>query len=142
MSKQENEVLLHALSERYSSIHIIRERVHSTSIWLLWILLWLSWATINLDFTFSCLEKIIFLIIVISSWFCIVYFYYFDLEKWFTIQRDIASKIEDKLWFYNWHDSIYPKAWKDCSKWNFFRNNYILIWFWFLVFIVSIIYFL
>lgn len=136
------DILIFWLEERYKSIHIIRDRVHTTSIWLLWILLWLSWTVIKLDIKFTCYEKIFFLIIVILSWLVILFFYYFDLEKWFNIQRNIASKIENKLWFFDWRDSLYPETWKNSTNWYFFRNNYILIWFWFLILITTIIIFI
>lgn len=55
-------ILLSALQERYNSMHIIRDRTHTTSIWLLWILLWISGWIIQEKISFLCYEKISFII--------------------------------------------------------------------------------
>lgn len=134
-------ILISALWERYNSIHIIRERVHSTSIWLLWLLLWISGWIIQSKIDFSCKKKLFFITLAVMTFFIIKFFYYSDLERWFMSQRKVASKIEEELWLYDDNNSIYPISWKDNKKWNFFLNNYILIWFWFLVLITVLIFF-
>lgn len=143
------DILLHWLEERYSSIRIIRERVYSITIWSLWLLLWLSWAIIQIDKQFTPCNKIFFIIVASISWFLLYAFYLKDLEKWFKTQKDIAGKIEEELWFFQERnfiflkkDSIYPQNWKKLNEWNFFRNSYIIIWFWYIVLLLSIILFI
>lgn len=142
-------ILLHWLEERYSSIRIIRERVYSITIWSLWLLLWLSWAIIQIDRKFTFYNKIFFIIVVSISWFLLYAFYLKDLEKWFKTQKNIAGKIEEELWFFKERDfiffkkdSIYPQNWRKSNEWNFFRNSYIIIWFWYIVLLLSIILFI
>lgn len=145
----DQEILLHWLEERYSAIRIIRERVYNITIWSLWLLLWLSWAIIQIDKQFTPCNKIFFIIVASISWFLLYAFYLKDLEKWFRIQKDIARKIEEELWFFKERnfiflkkDSIYPQNWKKSNEWNFFRNSYIIIWFWYIVLLLSIILFI
>lgn len=136
------DILLSGLEERYSSLHIIRERVHSTSIWLLWILLWVSGTIIKIDFDVCFLEKIFLIGIILIAWLVIIKFYYFDLKKWFDTQRKVVINLEDELWFYSWKHSLYPKEWKNFSEWYFFRNNYILVGFWFTILLITTLFFI
>lgn len=135
-------VLISWLEERYKSIHIIRNRVHTTSIWLLWILLWVSWWIIKTNMIFSCNEKIYFIIITIVAWIFIILFYYKDLEAGFISQRKVAWKLEKELWFFDTGNLIYPKSWETWAKWKFFRNNYILIAFGFVSLIITLVIFI
>jgi len=135
-------ILISGLEERYKSIHVIRNRVHTTSIWLLWILLWTSWWIVKTNIIFNCYEKAYFIVLVFLAWLFILFFYYFDLEKGFASQRKIAWKLEKELWFYDKGNLIYPKSWETWWKWNFFRNNYILIWFWFITLLGAIFIFI
>lgn len=145
----DKETLRQWLEERYSAIRIIRERVYNFTIWTLWILLTLSWAIIQIDKNFWIIEKVFFSIIPILSFIVIYFFYLKDLEKWFNFQREIAWKIEKELWFYDnkkfiffKKEWIYPETWEKPIEWNFFRNSYIIIWFWLLVLYINILIFI
>lgn len=127
LNDEKNMVLLSALEERYRSIHIIRDRVYNFSLWTLGILLgsagWLFQSSIHL----CVYEKvgIIFLLFISST--ILKLFYLDNLQKGFKSQRDIASKLESLLGFYDEENPIYPLSWKTVKEGNFFKNNIIII---------------
>jgi hypothetical protein len=134
---QKLEVLRQALDERCKSIHTIRERVQSISIWILGLFVTAGGWLLQSDKTLACREQIFFSAIILISVIFLHIFYLGDLEKGFKTQQRIQAKIEDTLGLcspgtYS-QDSIYPKEWakagtKD-SKGNFFFHNYVLIYF-------------
>ena len=138
-------ILSSALEERYNSIHIIRERIQTVSLWIMGLLNWWAWWIFQSDLLLYCDEKLFLILFLILTFFMLKFFYFDDLEKWFQSQRTIAAKIEETLGFYeewyfnNWNDSIYPKSWIKPKEWNFFRNNEYLVIFGFLTLIVAII---
>jgi Ca2+/Na+ antiporter len=135
------ESLLFWLQERYDSIQIMRNRVQSITLRLLWILLWVSWRLAQGNISFNCCEKITVVTIIIIL--TIVFYKYFEnIKIWANKQRDIAAKIEDKLWFFEGKDSIYPKQRKDKNENRpFLKYHYIMLWFGFWILILSILYF-
>lgn len=139
--EKEIDILLFALQERYNSIHTIRDRIQSISLWLLWIILWVSWWIVQKNISFYCNEKTI--VIILTICLALIFYWYFeDLKKWVNKQREITAKIEENLWFFDWDESIYPKKWKDkCEDRPFLNSHYKLLWFWFFVLIISILYF-
>jgi hypothetical protein len=135
------EVLLAALEERYSSIHNLRDRIQSITLRILWILLWISGWIIQSKTNFNCNEKIFFMITIISS-MIIFYLYFEDLKKGALSQINTASKIEERLWFFEGDNPIYPSRWnKEINKLPFLKYQYIMLLFWFTVLTVSILYF-
>lgn len=135
------ESLLSALQERYNSMHNMRERVQNISLRLLWILLGVSWWIAQSNILFNCDEKIVIVLFIIVLIF-IFYKYFEDLKEWIIKQKEIASKIEEKLWFFSWEDSIYPQKRKEKStEWPFLKSHYLMLWFWFFLLIISILYF-
>lgn len=139
--KPSKEALLLALWERYNSIHTMRERIQNITLRVMWILLWVSWLLSQKEISFSCAEKIWALLIVIIAW-VVFYAYFEDLKKWLTVQRNTTIKLEKELWFFEWKDPIYPKKWsQESSKRPLLKYHYIMLLFWFVVLIISLIYF-
>jgi hypothetical protein len=130
------EILLHALEERYKSIHIIRDRVQNIAIWVLGLFVtaggWLLQSTSSLSYS-SKTELSIGLVSVI---FIFHLTYLNDLKKGFKAQQRIQAKIEDILGLCKRNvygeDSVYPKEWLDAGtkkgKGKFFFHNYMLIY--------------
>lgn len=131
------EILLNAFQEKNNSIHIIRGRAETISLWILGLLTgasgWLFQANNSLDNG----RKIIILMFLLLVWFALKYLYFSDLEKGFNGQRKVLSKIEDSLGFYtenyfnNAENTLYPNNWKITNQQNgegkFFENTYNLI---------------
>ena len=147
--KQKIDILLKALDERYKSIHIIRERVQTVSIWILGFLIsgasWIYQSEIN----FYPVEFLAIFFAIICVWISLWRFYFRDLELGFNSQRKVAAKIEKSLGFYSegyfleGDEVLYPKDWENSGKrngkGNFIRNNYILIAVGFALLVVSMI---
>lgn len=148
-TKQKTDILLKALDERYKSIHIIRERVQTVSIWILGFLIsgatWIYQSKIN----FYLFEFLAIFFAIICIWISLWRFYFRDLELGFNSQRRIAAKIEKTLGFYSKgyfleeNEVLYPKDWeysgRESGKGNFIRNNYILIAVGFILLVASIL---
>lgn len=135
-NEQKIEVLRQALEERYKSIHAIRERVQSVSIWILGLFVTAGGWLLQTDKTLLCREQLFFSVIIIAAIIVLHIFYLGDLEKGFKAQQRIQAKIEDILGLYSSgtysQDSLYPKDWSKAgtkdSKGKFFFNNYVLIY--------------
>lgn len=140
-------ILSSALEERYNSIHVIRERAQKASLWIMGLLIWWAWWIFQSDLLLWCDEKIFLIVVLIITFLILKFFYFDDLEKWFQSQREIVAKIEKSLGFYedsyfnSENDSIYPKDWIKPRKGNFFRNNEILVIFWFIILALSLIFY-
>src|SRR5689334_16348793 len=95
--EQKLTVLLHALEERYNSVHIIRERVQNVSLWVLGLFVtaggWLLQSNIIPDRS----DKIFFSFVIVISVVILRVFYLQDLQKGFKTQQQIQAKIEDVL---------------------------------------------
>lgn len=147
--QQKIEILLVALQERYSSVHIIRERVQSVSLWILGILLSASGWLFQSDICLTLAQKILYTVLSLGIWYILKKLYFSDLEKGFNSQRKILVKIEDSLGFYKKShfsesdDTLYPKEWRHSgekgSEGKFFQNTYNLMAVSFGVFILSIL---
>lgn len=143
------DILISALEERYSSIHKIRERVQSTGVWFLGILLAISGFLIQSDIYFSCFEKIIILL-GLGATMAAIFYYLNDLEKGFRGQMSTATKLEKALGFYekkffsNSEETLYPESWSHAgtkkASGNFFKSTYILLGVGFLFLFVTIIF--
>ncbi len=146
-SSQKFEILKQALDERYSAMRIIRDRIQTISLWILPITLWCAWYLFTQPLYPICkFEKALLVLVVLLVYVSIVY-YIRDLEKWFIIQRKVASKIEEAFClfekdFFVEYDSIYPENWNWQKKWNYINLNYILITLWFLILLFSILLYL
>ncbi|MES2622937.1 MAG: hypothetical protein V4576_00855 [Patescibacteria group bacterium] len=132
------DILISALEERYDSIHRIRDRVQTTSVWILGILTSISGWLIQSKVSLTCSEKCIY-IIGLAIVFCLIRFVYFkDLNKGFKGQQKMAAKLESALGFYEPKyfmddvNSIYPKTWVNAGTENgegkFFQSTYYLIY--------------
>ncbi|OHA16499.1 MAG: hypothetical protein A3C79_02680 [Candidatus Taylorbacteria bacterium RIFCSPHIGHO2_02_FULL_45_28] len=149
--QQKIDTILIALQERYTSVHAIRERVQTVSLWILGLLLAASGWLFQAGIYFNCKQKIILTIFSLVIWFVLNRFYFSDLEKGFNSQRRTLAKIEDSLGFYkksyfsNSEDSLYPQEWKNSgqknSEGNFFENTYNLLAIGFGIFTLSMLLF-
>ncbi len=133
---QKLNVLLHALEERYKSIHIIRDRVQNISVWILGLFVTAGGWLIQSNTSLMIKEKWFSTIIIIISVLVVRIFYLKDLEKGFKAQQRIQAKIEDALDLCKvgvfTQDSIYPKEWTEAGSkggnGKFFFHNYLLIY--------------
>lgn len=136
-SKTKIDILLNALDERYKSIHIIRERVQTVSIWILGFLIAGAGWVYQSNIYFGVIEIFILIFVIIAIWTSIRRFYFSDLEKGFNSQRRVAAKIEKSFDFYTKgyftkdESTLYPENWKNSGKENcegkFMRNTYNLL---------------
>ena len=141
MQQPTEQSLLIGLQERYSSIRSLRDRIQSITLWLLWILLWVSGWIIQSKTHFKCNEKLFFIIAIFIT-LVIFYFYFEDLKKWAVSQINASSRIEDELWFFDWNNPIYPLSRKtQKTDRSFLRFHYIILVFWFVVLVSTILYF-
>ncbi len=135
-NEQKIDVLLHALDERYKSIHAIRDRVQNCSIWILGIFVTAGGWLLQSDAILECREKLFFSGIIIVSVAVLRIFYLSDLERGFKTQQRIQARIEDALGLYKpgvfVTNTIYPSEWSQTGtrdgKGNFFSHNYLLIY--------------
>jgi len=135
--EQKVNILIQALDERYKSIHTIRERVQTVSIWALGILLGASGWLFQADIYFSIEQKIYSVALLMLIWVTLRLFYFTDLEKGFNSQRQTTAKIEDAFGLFDegvytdLKESIYPSSWKKSgqkgSEGKFFENSYNLL---------------
>ncbi len=135
--EQKVNILIQSLNERYKSVHVIRERVQTVSIWILGILLGFTGWLFQSNISFSFSKKFCLIILLLAVWSTLRWFYFNDLQKGFNSQRQVAAKIEDSLGLFNEGvyldsgDSVYPKAWKKLgqkgSEGKFFENTYNLL---------------
>lgn len=129
------DVLLHALTERYSSIHIIRERLQNLGIWTLGILFAASGWLFQSDVYLYAHEQIILLTILVALVFVLFSTYIKDLEQGFKNQLQVAAKIEDELGLYSedklTKKPLYPLSWKsagtEMKEGKYFDTNRTLI---------------
>ncbi|KKQ28006.1 MAG: hypothetical protein US42_C0003G0063 [Candidatus Magasanikbacteria bacterium GW2011_GWC2_37_14] len=137
-------ILLEGLKERYNSIHIIRERAQSVSLWILGILVAMSAWLFQNFLIINFFDKILISFVIFSILLSVICLFFGDLEQGFKTQREVASKIEEVLGFYgnnffaDNYKSIYPEKWKNVNNGNFFVNNYLLILTGYLVFILTL----
>ena len=145
------DILLNALDERYKSIHTIRERVQSVSIWILGILIAASSWLFQSSICFSMYHKFFSIILLLIIWATLRWFYFKDLQNGFNSQMRVTAKIEDSLGLFDGkiysesEDSLYPKSWKkagqkDCEG-KFFDNthNLLIIGFGILSFVILLL---
>jgi len=135
-NEQKLQVLLHALEERYKSIHIIRERVQNISLWILGLFVTAGGWLLQSATVMTERDKWFFTLAIVISVGILRVFYLADLQKGFKVQQRIQAKIEDELGLcspgvYS-QESIYPKTWSHAGtkkgRGNFFFHNYILIY--------------
>ena len=132
------DILLSALEERYDSIHKIRERVESTGIWFLGIMLGVSGWLLQADVSLTCDQKIIYILAAVVAFVAVRYFYLEDLCTGFRGQQRMAAKIEKALGFFmpgffdGSSEPMYPEKWEKAGTADgdgkFFRTTYILIY--------------
>lgn len=130
------EILLHALSQRYSSIEIIRERVQNVCIWTLGLFITASGWLLQSERDLDTHEKLLFSGMIVISILTLRIYYLSDLEKGFKTQQKIQAKIESILGLCKEgiyaDDSIYPASFLDSGskdgKGKFFAHNYLLIY--------------
>ena len=148
-SKSKIDILLKALDERYKSIHIIRERVQTVSIWILGFLIAGAGWIYQSNIYFKLIETFILFVVIVCVWLSVWKFYFSDLKKGFNSQRKIAAKIEKSLGFYlkgyflEDRKTMYPKKWENSGKKNsegkFMKNTYSLLVLGFILLMLAIL---
>lgn len=136
-NEQKVNILLQALEERYKSVHVIRDRVQSTCLWILGLFVTAAGWLIQSNHDLTILEKIFVTIIILFTITLVRFFYLHDLQKGFKTQQQIQAKIESALGLCRDNifitGSIYPETWSNAgtNKGNgkFFFHNYLLIYF-------------
>src|SRR4051812_1227616 len=74
------QVLLHALSERYNAIHVIRDRVQNVCLWTLGLFITAGGWLLQSDKSLRATDKILFSIAIVVSVAVLRIFYLRDLE--------------------------------------------------------------
>lgn len=148
-SEEKNGILLSALAERYNSIHIIRERVQNTCIWTLGILLAVSGWFVQTDKTFTCLEKQLFVLAVLISFYAIRFRYLRDLEIGFRNQQLVLVRLEKTVGLYtpkvfdDEETCLYPEGWMKAGQnkceGKFFGSTHLLLYIGVCALILSIV---
>lgn len=136
--EQKVSILLAALEERYKSIHTIRERVQSTGVWALGLLvaasgtLFQSEINLPLPITIFCVIGVLFSLGVLR------FMYLENLERGFNKQLRVAVRLEKALGLFsvgifdNEDTSVYPDEWKNAGSGKgagkFFETTYLLLY--------------
>jgi hypothetical protein len=132
------QILLAALSERYTSIHNIRARVENTGLWALGILLGVGGWLIQANIVLSWPQKAIYAVGILAAVLIVRLFYLADLQAGFRGQQRAASRIETILGLYksgafdSTNDPVFPASWESAgthkSDGKFFRTTYHLLY--------------
>ncbi len=137
LKKDNTEVLLFALKERYESQHKIRDRVQSIGIWSLGLLLAASGWLMQEETILTFYQKLFMGLGVIVGFIILRYVYLADLYKGFCSQQRVAVRLEKILGFYtkgvydNSNKTIFPKEWISAGYSNsggkFFDSTYLFL---------------
>ena len=137
-SDKKADILISALDERYQSIHKIRERVQSTGVWFLGIMLAVSGWLLQSGVVLSCSQKVFYILAVLIAFIAVRFTYLGDLCIGFKGQQRIAAKLEKALGFFtpgffnDSEESMYPEKWEKAGTADgdgkFFRTTYTLIY--------------
>jgi hypothetical protein len=128
-----SEILLAALSERYEALRVIRERVQTTGLTVIGLLLGAGGWLIQSDKLFSCAEKIVATAGVLAAIAVLRWVYFSDLYKGFSSQQRVAATIENELGLFTpgalgGTEAIYPETWSRAGQENgpggFFSATY------------------
>lgn len=132
------DVLLAALSERYTAMHNIRERVQSVGIWALGLFLGAGGWLIQSELSLGCDQKVLMILGVIMGVFTIHFFYLADLENGFRTQQRVTVRLESALGFFtpgeldDKKEPVFPESWQKSGTENgdgrFFRSTYLLLY--------------
>lgn len=132
------DILKISLEERYLSIHKIRDRVESVSLWTLAAFVSAGGWLIQSDIILSSTERILSVLGVVMVLVVIRFSYLSDLEIGFKRQLQVASEIEETLGLYTpgmFNDkasSIYPEGWKKSGttsgNGNYFKSTNSLLY--------------
>ena len=146
---KKTDVLIAALEERYSSIHKIRDRVQSTGVWALGLLLGASGWLIQSEVYLTSTQKSLGILGVLAAFVALRFFYLEDLQKGFKAQQQTAAKLEKALGFFTpgFFDgsdkTLYPESWEhsgtDKGSGKFFDTTYMLLYIGF-VFLILVIF--
>jgi hypothetical protein len=132
------EILLEALSERYRSLAVIRDRVQAVALWVLGLLAAASGWIIVEHPLLSCERRVSFSLMVIVIFLLLRLIYFRDLQRGFVTQQRVAVRIETELGLYGPElnksgqgESIYPESWQKAGNTDgggrFFKTNSLLL---------------
>lgn len=148
-NKQNNEILLVVLKERYESVHKIRERVQTVSIWSLGLLLGASGWIIQSKTKFNFQQQVFSISGIILSFIVFRFMFLEDLLKGFRSQQQTMVRIEKALGLFTPNtfnkskEAIYPKSWEDVGKLGcegkFFNSTFYLIYVGIILLILTIL---
>ena len=132
------QALIAAYEERNRAMHIIRDRIQKTCIWVLGIFLAVSGWIIQGNIALTLIQKIFCGLIVIIATLTIRFLYLRDIEKGFKGQQRSLVRIETALHFFKpgFYDNedigLFPKKWKESGTQNgngrYIQNNYIMLY--------------
>jgi multisubunit Na+/H+ antiporter MnhG subunit len=142
------EILLQALKERYESIHKIRDRVQTTGVWILGLLLGASGWIIQIEEALSVEKKLLFIMGALLAATIYHFLYLADLRRGFRSQQRASVKIEkalglyEKKFFTDDESSLYEESWQRSGTKNsdgkFFYTTQWLLWIGVLFLVLSI----
>lgn len=117
-----SQILLAALSERYESLRVIRERVQTVGLTVIGLLLGAGGWLIQSEQGYECAEKLVLTMGVLAAVAVLRWMYLSDLQKGFKSQQRVAASIEKELGLYApgalsaSSDAIYPEAWAKAGQ--------------------------
>ena len=137
-SEMKTQVLLATAEERNRAMHIMRERVHKTCIWILGIFLAVAGWIIQGKVTLSSSQKGFLIAVVAVAIIVTRSIYLRDIENGFKGQQKVLARIETALKLYepgffdDGENGLFPYEWKHAGtengKGRFFKNYYWMLY--------------
>ncbi len=136
--EQKVSILLAALDERYKSMHMIRERVQSTGVWALGLLVAAGGALLQSGVVLPSEQVLLYVIGTLIAFGILRFRYLEDLQKGFKSQQRVTVRLEQSLGLFTpgvFDDdskSVYPEDWKRAGNGEgggkFFETTYLLLY--------------
>ncbi|MEW6608207.1 MAG: hypothetical protein AB1414_12315 [bacterium] len=129
---QKIEILLSLMAERYTSTHLMRERVIKTVMWSVGLLFVFAGWIIQGDVSPGPFQKLYLCIAVIIFVATVLYFLH-DTKKGFDRNFQVLVRIEKTLELYkkgsftNDGSGLYPEQWQQVGRGKFFKSCYIIV---------------
>ena len=121
-SNKKTDILVAALSERYSAMHKIRERMENTRLWVLGAMLAIAGWLLQGNVVLGTYQKIICAIGLTLTFVIIRFLYINDLNKGLKTQQRAAVNLEKALGFFDpkffneEEKSLYPEEWQETGN--------------------------
>ncbi len=132
------QVLLSAAEERNRAMHIMRERIQKTCIWILGIFLASAGWIIQGNVTLTFIQKTYLAAVIVVAVIVVRAIFLRDIESGFKGQQRALARIEIALKLYEpgfydgGEDCLFPESWRhagtECGGGRFFTSNYWILY--------------